>query len=314
MEQNPKIESDNNIPLSPNDSSNINTQGNQEKKSSIRFLLILMGTVELTFLASLSPLKSVISILEFKKTIPFQIVFACIVIFASIQIILGFIFVIWYELYKKVLKKISIGALIFTPTFIILTFPLLIFTSIFPVNEEIGKVACTMEAKMCPDGSAVGRTEPNCEFAPCPTQNPTVTDPTSSWRTYSSPDGTFSFRYPDDWWIDEFKDEPSVTLFPPERDPGIAAENISFYSSSIAFLPEPAPLEGYRPFEEIIINGYIGRRSDEDKVKNPTGRVGGCKFVPVIYFPTFKGTLQIEDCEDLSEKTRSILQTLIIKQ
>lgn len=29
-------------------------------------------------------------------------------------------------------------------------------------------VACTMDAKMCPDGSAVGREGPNCEFAPCP--------------------------------------------------------------------------------------------------------------------------------------------------
>lgn len=28
--------------------------------------------------------------------------------------------------------------------------------------------ACTMEAKVCPDGSAVGRTGPNCEFAACP--------------------------------------------------------------------------------------------------------------------------------------------------
>ncbi|MBW2969812.1 hypothetical protein KY309_01770 [Candidatus Woesearchaeota archaeon] len=28
--------------------------------------------------------------------------------------------------------------------------------------------ACTEEAKICPDGSAVGRTGPNCEFAPCP--------------------------------------------------------------------------------------------------------------------------------------------------
>lgn len=28
--------------------------------------------------------------------------------------------------------------------------------------------ACTMEAKLCPDGSAVGRTGPQCEFAPCP--------------------------------------------------------------------------------------------------------------------------------------------------
>ena len=30
-------------------------------------------------------------------------------------------------------------------------------------------VACTMEAKLCPDGSGVGRTGPNCEFAKCPT-------------------------------------------------------------------------------------------------------------------------------------------------
>jgi len=31
-----------------------------------------------------------------------------------------------------------------------------------------GPVACTEEAKVCPDGSAVGRTGPNCEFAQCP--------------------------------------------------------------------------------------------------------------------------------------------------
>jgi len=29
-------------------------------------------------------------------------------------------------------------------------------------------IACTQEAKLCADGSAVGRTGPNCEFAPCP--------------------------------------------------------------------------------------------------------------------------------------------------
>lgn len=30
------------------------------------------------------------------------------------------------------------------------------------------QVACTMEAKLCPDGSAVGRTGPACEFPACP--------------------------------------------------------------------------------------------------------------------------------------------------
>lgn len=29
-------------------------------------------------------------------------------------------------------------------------------------------VMCTQEAKLCPDGSYVGRTGPNCEFAACP--------------------------------------------------------------------------------------------------------------------------------------------------
>jgi len=34
--------------------------------------------------------------------------------------------------------------------------------------KEEGGVACTMEARLCPDGSYVGRVGPNCEFAPCP--------------------------------------------------------------------------------------------------------------------------------------------------
>ncbi len=36
-------------------------------------------------------------------------------------------------------------------------------------------VYCTQEAKLCPDGSYVGRTGPKCEFAPCP--NATSTPP-----------------------------------------------------------------------------------------------------------------------------------------
>ena len=30
--------------------------------------------------------------------------------------------------------------------------------------------ACTADEKVCPDGSAVGRSGPDCEFAPCPGQ------------------------------------------------------------------------------------------------------------------------------------------------
>lgn len=43
-----------------------------------------------------------------------------------------------------------------------------LYLSIFVTRENKEPAACTMEAKICPDGSAVGRTGPNCEFVACP--------------------------------------------------------------------------------------------------------------------------------------------------
>jgi hypothetical protein len=43
-----------------------------------------------------------------------------------------------------------------------------------PVESPVeDPVMCTMDAKMCPDGSFVGRTAPSCAFAPCPGELPT---------------------------------------------------------------------------------------------------------------------------------------------
>jgi hypothetical protein len=60
------------------------------------------------------------------------------------------------------------------------------YTSRTP-HDNVQK-ACTMEAKLCPDGSAVGRSGPNCEFAPCPTAVPAgiakadLAEFTTPWR------------------------------------------------------------------------------------------------------------------------------------
>ncbi len=63
-------------------------------------------------------------------------------------------------------------------------------------NEKSQSVACTMEAKLCPDGSYVGRSGPKCEFALCPgesepstshipnTPPPPVTDGPAIIRTW----------------------------------------------------------------------------------------------------------------------------------
>lgn len=49
-------------------------------------------------------------------------------------------------------------------------------------------VSCTLEAKICPDGTAVGRIPPDCEFALCPSIN--------------SPDSTQEYQCPETEWVD----------------------------------------------------------------------------------------------------------------
>src|SRR3989344_4694049 len=39
---------------------------------------------------------------------------------------------------------------------------------LFFTDRNKNQIVCTMEAKLCSDGSSVGRVGPHCEFAPCP--------------------------------------------------------------------------------------------------------------------------------------------------
>lgn len=97
-----------------------------------------------------------------------------------IVIILALIGALGYIVYDKVLYGPSVP-----PTVVVVT----------PTSTE--PVACTMDAKMCPDGSYVGRTGPTCEFAACPGgevgQNPII-EGTESWETSTA--YGMSFRYP----------------------------------------------------------------------------------------------------------------------
>jgi hypothetical protein len=59
------------------------------------------------------------------------------------------------------------------------------YTAIRSANtvEPVGGVACTLEAKVCPDGSAVGREGPNCEFAACPDEGAVTSTGTTTGST-----------------------------------------------------------------------------------------------------------------------------------
>lgn len=60
---------------------------------------------------------------------------------------------------------------------IIIAFGIYLALSSSPAPASIPQT-CTTEAKLCPDGTAVGRTGPNCTFAACPDASST-TVPTS---------------------------------------------------------------------------------------------------------------------------------------
>lgn len=79
-----------------------------------------------------------------------------------------------------------------------------------------GPVACTLEAKLCPDGSYVGRVPPSCEFAPCPPQTLYEVEPqteNNEWKTSS--DGVIEFSYPEKLtaeYIDTHEWPPKVMM------------------------------------------------------------------------------------------------------
>jgi hypothetical protein len=76
------------------------------------------------------------------------------------------------------------------------------FVSKYFSQKQTSPVACTMEAKLCPDGSYVGRTGPKCEFTPC-------LNITASWKTYTNFQYGFEIKYPAGYIVsDEIKDDP----------------------------------------------------------------------------------------------------------
>jgi serpin B len=62
---------------------------------------------------------------------------------------------------KRIMIGAAIAAVIAIAAVVLMTAP-----------RQGGIVGCTEEAKICPDGSAVGRVAPTCEFAPCPGTGP----------------------------------------------------------------------------------------------------------------------------------------------
>ena len=85
---------------------------------------------------------------------------------------------------------------------LILLISALVFVGVIFFLDAVGSrvpVACTTEAKLCSDGSAVGRTGPACEFAACPGEGQSDSSLGLVWISTTTPQAKYSFEYPDDF-------------------------------------------------------------------------------------------------------------------
>ncbi|MFA6494875.1 MAG: TspO/MBR family protein [Candidatus Paceibacterota bacterium] len=84
------------------------------------------------------------------------------------------------------------AAWLLVPYILWVTFAGYLNFSIWYLSPHVsGSVACTQEAKLCPDGSAVERTGPDCAFALCPS--------TATGTSYTNSQYRFSFALPISW-------------------------------------------------------------------------------------------------------------------
>lgn len=66
------------------------------------------------------------------------------------------------------------------------------YLAVIKFSDSSEPVFCTMEARLCSDGSYVGRTGPKCEFAKCP-----EIKVEAGWKIFNNSAQGISFQYPD---------------------------------------------------------------------------------------------------------------------
>lgn len=125
------------------------------------------------------------------------------------------------------------------------------------MSPEFEGVACTMEAKVCPDGSSVGRTGPNCEFEACPGETEQMGE-----QVYTNTSFHYTFSYPQTWKVttENYTDPATPTsenvyVFNPADNPS----QTSFSGISISY---KGMVQDFTTMTQTTVNGMSMYKQD----------------------------------------------------
>lgn len=132
--------------------------------------------------------------------------------------------------------------------------------SIIPTITQTVQKACTQEAKICPDGSSVGRTGPDCEFAKCSSLESSNSSTSGNMREYFSNINLYKISVPTDWIVNDtqgvFLNIPGEVVIGPESEMerGIYGTVITIFSSDSS---ERYSLDTQQQFDELYSSGSL---------------------------------------------------------
>lgn len=140
-----------------------------------------------------------------------------------------------------------------------------------PTPEE--EVACTLDAKICPDGSTVGRQGPNCEFTPCPSSTQSAKMETFTSEKFSDLGiKGYTISYPSTWtYFEDRNDSAQTSKLTLSKD----GYEFTIYQAPMGgggciFEGEvpPGPFTDYRNLDYIDLQASFGKIRKVEEVEN----------------------------------------------
>lgn len=139
--------------------------------------------------------------------------------------------------------------------------------------------ACTLEAKICPDGTSVGRTGPSCAFAPCPPGNISV------------PQSGIAFALPDGYAADEHAADADPTMVGAFVK---TATSSAVASPGMIIVHDYAVPSGSSPVSVILAHAILDPSGLPATANQLTPKVVGSHTFQSLLIGRFEGTVESE--------------------